>query len=106
MIYGFDGTVFCCVDAATGNRRWREGRYGAGQMLLLADQGVMIVTTEEGQVVLLRCNPERNEELGRFTAITGKAWNHPAIAGGRLYVRSDAEMACLQLGAAGGETSK
>lgn len=96
-LYGFDGTVFCCVDAASGARRWREGRYGAGQVVLLADQGVMIVASEFGQAILLRCNPEKNEELGSVQAISGKAWNHPAIAGGRLYVRSDAEMACLQL---------
>lgn len=96
-VYGFDGTVFCCVDPATGARHWREGHYGAGQVLLLADQGVMIVTTEDGQVILLRCNPQQNEELGRIQAITGKAWNHPALAGDRLYLRSDAEMACVQL---------
>lgn len=97
FLYGFDGTVFCCVDATTGNRQWRDGRYGAGQVLLLADQGVMIVTSEDGQAILLRCNPQRNEELGRVPVITGKAWNHPAIAQDRLYVRSDGEMACLQL---------
>lgn len=101
FIYGFDGTVFCCMDAASGERRWRDGRYGAGQVLLLADQGVMIVSSEDGQAILLRCNPQKNEELGRVQAITGKTWNHPAIAGDRLYVRSDAEMACLQLKAIG-----
>ena len=97
FLYGFDGTVFCCVDANSGNRQWRDGRYGAGQVLLLAEQGVMIVSSEDGQAILLRCNPQRNEELGRTPAITGKAWNHPAIAQDRLYVRSDGEMACLQL---------
>ncbi len=97
FIYGFDGTVFCCVDAASGTRRWRDGRYGAGQVLLLADQGVLIVTSEDGQVILLRCNPDHNEELGRVQAVSGKAWNHPAVAGDRLFVRSDGEMACLQL---------
>src|SRR5262249_20695871 len=66
MIYGFDGTVFCCMEAATGTRRWRDGRYGAGQMLLLEKQGVMIITAEDGQVILLRCNPDHNEELGRL----------------------------------------
>lgn len=97
FIYGFDGPVFCCLDPATGTRRWREGHYGAGQLLLLADQGVMIVASEDGQVILLRCNPQHNEELGRIQVISGKAWNHPALAGDRLYVRSDAEMACIQL---------
>ena len=97
FLYGFDGTVFCCVDAATGTRRWREGHFGAGQVVLLEDQGVLIVSSEDGQAVLLRCNPEKYEELGRLQAISGKAWNHPAIANGCLFVRSDAEMACLQL---------
>ena len=100
FIYGFDGTVFCCVDATTGARRWREGRFGAGQAVVLANQGVLIVLSEDGQVVLLRCNPDRYEELGRLQAISGKAWNHLAVAGNCLYVRSDAEMACLELPAA------
>jgi outer membrane protein assembly factor BamB len=97
FVYGFDGTTFCCVDVSTGARRWRDGHYGAGQVLLLADQGVMIVSSEKGEAILLRCNPEHNEELGRLPAITGKAWNHPALAGDKLYLRSDAEMACVQL---------
>ena len=97
FVYGFDGTVFCCFNAVTGTRTWREGRFGAGQVVALADQGVLIVSTEDGQAVLLRCNPQRYEELGRLQAISGKSWNHPAVAGDRLYLRSDAEMACLQL---------
>ncbi|MDB5357307.1 MAG: repeat-like protein [Phycisphaerales bacterium] len=100
-IYGFDGTVFCCVDASSGERHWRDGRYGAGQVLLLAEQGVMIVTSEDGQAILLRCNPQRSEELGRVPAVTGKTWNHAAVAQDRLYVRSDGEMVCLQLKAVG-----
>jgi outer membrane protein assembly factor BamB len=97
LLYGFDGTVFCCIDASTGKRLWRDGRYGAGQVLMLSEQGVMIITSEDGQAVLLRCNSERLEEMGRLAVITGKTWNHPAIAQNRLYIRSDAEMACVEL---------
>jgi hypothetical protein len=35
--------------------------------------------------------------LGRFEAISGKTWNHPVIARGRLYARNSEEIACYQL---------
>jgi outer membrane protein assembly factor BamB len=97
--YGFDGAMFCCVELEGGKRRWRGGRYGHGQVLLLADQGLLLVVSESGQAVLLRANPDRHEELGRFQAIEGKTWNHPALAQGRLYVRNGEWMACYDLGA-------
>jgi outer membrane protein assembly factor BamB len=99
-LYGFDGSVFCCVDAETGKRHWkqgRQGRYGSGQMLLLADQPVLFVITEAGEAVLVAANPEKLEELGKFQAIEGKTWNHPTIVGDRLYVRNAEEMACYEL---------
>jgi outer membrane protein assembly factor BamB len=95
--YGFDGAVFCCLDLETGVRRWKGGRYGHGQVLLLADQGLLLVTSEKGEAVLLRANPERLEELGRFQALKGKTWNHPVVAHGKLFVRNGAEMACYEL---------
>jgi outer membrane protein assembly factor BamB len=98
-VYGFDAGTFCCLDAATGDRCWREGRYGRGQVMLLADQALLLVLSESGEAVLLAANPRRNEELGRFRALDGKTWNHPVIAHGRLYVRNAEEMACYEVGA-------
>jgi outer membrane protein assembly factor BamB len=95
--YGFDGQVFSCIDLETGQRRWKEGRYGNGQVLLLADQALLLVVSEYGEVILVAANPARHEELGRFQAIQGKTWNHPVIAQGRLYVRNAEEMACYEL---------
>jgi hypothetical protein len=77
------------------------GRYGKGQVLLLADQALLLVLSEEGAAVLLAANRNRHEELGRFQAINGKTWNHPVVAHGRLYVRNGEEMACYELGPAG-----
>ena len=96
-IYGFDGNTFCCVDAQKGQRRWKEGRYNHGQVLLLAEPALLLVISEEGEVILLKANPQEHEEIGRFKAIQGKTWNHPAVAHGRLYVRNGEEMACYQL---------
>jgi outer membrane protein assembly factor BamB len=95
--YGFDGGIFCCIDVETGKRRWKGGRYGHGQVLLLADQGLLLVTSERGEAVLLEASPEAHRELGRFQAVEGKTWNHPAIADGRLYVRNDEQIACYRL---------
>jgi outer membrane protein assembly factor BamB len=95
--FGFDEAVFGCFDAETGKRRWKKGRYGHGQVLLLQDQGLLLVLAETGEVVLLRANPDKHEELCRFQAIEGKTWNHPAVAHSRLYVRNAEEMACYEL---------
>jgi outer membrane protein assembly factor BamB len=95
--YGFDNRIFGCIDLQTGKRRWKEGRYGHGQVLLLADQGLLLVMSESGEAVLLTASPERHEERGRFQAVHGKTWNHPVIAQGRLYVRNAEEMACYEV---------
>ncbi len=102
-VYGLDASILACVDAETGKRKWKGGRYGHGQVLLLPDQRLLIVTGEKGEVALVRADPKGYEELGKFQAIEGKTWNHPAIAQGRLYVRNDEEMACYQLPPAGAE---
>jgi outer membrane protein assembly factor BamB len=95
--YGFDVNIFCCVDLASGKRCWKEGRYGRGQVILLADQGLLVVISETGEAVLLSADPERQHELGRFQALEGKTWNHPVIAHGRLFARNAEEIACYDL---------
>lgn len=97
FIYGFDGGVFCCVDAQDGKRRWRKGRYGHGQVLLLADQSVLLITSETGEAILAEAKPRAFRELAKIQAIAGKTWNHPVVARGCLYVRNDEEIACYRL---------
>lgn len=94
-LYGFDGNVFACVEIASGERRWKRGRYGNGQVLLLADQGLLLILSEKGEVVLVSATSEKHQELARFPAIQGKTWNHPVLAHGRLFVRNAEEAACF-----------
>jgi outer membrane protein assembly factor BamB len=94
-IYGLDENILACVDAATGELKWKGGRYGYGQILLAS--GHIIVLTETGELALVRATPERHEELVRFSAIDGKTWNHPAIVDGILLIRNLQEMAAFDL---------
>jgi outer membrane protein assembly factor BamB len=94
-IYGLDEAILGCVDAATGELKWKGGRYGYGQILLAGDH--IIVLTEDGELVLVKATSEGHRELARFSAIQGKTWNHPVIADGRLLVRNLREMAAFDI---------
>lgn len=94
-LYGLDEGVLACVEAATGEQKWREGRYGYGQ--LLVTQGHLLVLSGDGQVALVKADPNQYSEVNRFRALRGKCWNVPALASGRLLVRNSEEMACYQI---------
>lgn len=95
--FGFDGALFCCLDIATGKRLWKAGRYGRGQVVLLPEQSLLLVLSETGEAILVAANPQQHQELGRFQAVSGKTWNHPVIAHGRLYARNAEEIAAYEL---------
>ena len=79
FVYGLDDGVLTCLDPANGERRWKSGRHGHGQLLLVA--GLLLVQTEEGELVLVDPSPDAYRELTRFAALDGKTWNPPALAG-------------------------
>ena len=94
-IYGLDDGILACVDLTNGRRKWKRGRYGHGQILLVG--GLLLVTAENGEVVLLEPVPDEPRELTRFRAFDHKTWNPPAVAGRYLLVRTDREAACFEL---------
>lgn len=95
FLYGLDEGILACLDARTGEQKWKGGRYGFGQLVLAGDHIVLI--TEEGELVLIKATPDGHRELARFEAISGKTWNNPAISNGILLVRNTTEMAAFRI---------
>ena len=95
-IYGLDEKILACVDVNTGERKWKEGRFGFGQVIL-ASGHLVITSGETGEVVLVKATPDKYTEVARFAAIQGTTWNYPAIADGRLLVRNSSEMAAYDI---------
>jgi outer membrane protein assembly factor BamB len=95
--YGFDHNIVVCVDLETGKKKWKQGRYGFGQMLLLADRDLLLILGEQGELALVDATPKGYREVTRFQALTGKTWNHPVVAHGRLYLRNAEEAAAYEL---------
>jgi outer membrane protein assembly factor BamB len=95
-VYGLDEAILACVNVETGELKWKGGRYGYGQLLLAS--GHLVVLTESGEVVLVKATPASHQEIARFSAISGKTWNVPAIDSGRLFVRNMTELAAYRIG--------
>lgn len=97
FVYGYDGSILCCTDVATGKRKWKRGRYGNGQVLLLPDADQLLVASETGELVLLKTDCDQLVEKAKIKMIDGKTWNHPVVVKDRVFFRNAAQAACFEL---------
>ncbi len=95
FVYGLDEAIMVCLDLQSGKRRWKKGRYGHGQIMLIED--VILVLAENGEAALVEATPDAHRELARFPALEGKTWGHPVLAPPYLLLRNDHEAACYEL---------
>jgi outer membrane protein assembly factor BamB len=94
-VFGLDDGILSCLDLESGQRRWKKGRYGYGQNLLVGD--LLLMVAENGDLALVAADPERFVELARLPGLTGQTWNNPALFGNLLLIRNAEEAACYQL---------
>lgn len=94
-LYGLDDGRLACLDIATGDRLWKDGRFASGQTLLAGNR--VIVQNENGSVHLCAAKPDGFTELAKLDALSSKTWNHPVLAGRFLLVRNDREAVCYEL---------
>ncbi len=95
--YGFDNNILAAINLETGQRVWKGGRYGNGQMVLLKDQDLLLVTSEDGELALVSATPDKYTEVAKIRIFEGKTWTHPVIVRGILLVRNGEEMAAFKL---------
>ncbi len=94
-IYGFSNTIFKCVNADTGEEKWKTRGFGQGTVIY-ADRH-LIVLGENGNLALVEATPEAYREVAQSQVLSGQCWTVPTLSGGKLYLRNHQEMVCLDL---------
>ena len=100
-LYGMDNvggagpiTHLGCLDAATGKLAWKKTRFGKGN--LIAADGKLWISTLRGELVLVAASPKGFRELAR-AEVLGPTRQAPSLAHGKLLLRDDAEIVCLDI---------
>ncbi len=93
--YGLDDGILACMDLQNGKRKWKRGRYGHGQVLLVGEH--LLITSERGELVLVAANPDEFKELAVLPMLDGKTWNVPTLVTPYLLARNSEEAVCLKM---------
>lgn len=88
---------FRAVDFLTGKVRWSSPEPGHAQ--IIAADGKLVLFNDRGEVILARGSADSYDELGRASIFPDEiCWTPPALADGRLYLRTQTRAACIYLG--------
>ena len=94
-VYGIDGSILKCIDAATGAEMWKARGYGQGSLILVGEN--LVLLGARGNVGLVEANPQQFNELGNMEVLAGRSWTVPTFVDGYLFVRNLEEAACIDL---------
>ncbi len=97
FLYGFSGAMLLCLDAKTGDVRWRQ-RTEEGSLIGLG-QNLLMLGRSTGNLHVIRASPDGFSELVRTAVLTPGAFSitGPSVANGRVYIRNLEEIAAFQL---------
>lgn len=86
----------CCVEMKTGETKWSEPGFGAGNVIIAGD--TILALSDKGELVQVEAKPNKYQELARADVLDGKCWSTPVLTGGRIYARSTKEVVCVEAG--------
>ena len=94
-LYGYNGrTVLQCVDAKTGEMKWRTREPGDGFLLLV--NGNLVVQTKVGTLHIGPASPDGWKEIARLDLFKNLSWTNPSFAEGAIFTRSHGEIARVE----------
>ena len=94
-LYGFDNSILKCIEADTGEEQWKTRGFGKGTVIL-AD-GHLIILSDKGKLGLAEATPAGYIEKASAKVLSGLCWTAPTLADGKLYMRNETEMVCLDM---------
>ncbi len=94
-LYGFDNSILKCIEANTGEEQWKSRGFGKGTVIL-AD-GHLIILSDRGKLGLAEATPTGYIEKASTKVMGGLCWTVPTLADGKLYVRNETEMVCVDI---------
>jgi len=98
-VYGSNGdfgpTPFTAVNVKTGEISWRDRSFGKANTLLLGNKAMVL--DEDGQLAVATLAPQKLDVHSKCKVLNSRAWTPPVVAGSRLYVRDQKEIAAFDL---------
>jgi len=91
------GATLHCIETKTGKELWQKpkvGQYHAS--LMRTGNNKLLMLEDSGSLVLVDPSPKEYRELCR-AVVSGPTWAHPALCNGRLYVRDEKELICVEM---------
>jgi outer membrane protein assembly factor BamB len=89
-----------CVDPKTGKVAWEKPALGDFHAALLrcgpAGKERLLMLDDGGELTLFEPDAKEFKPLAK-SKVCGKTWAHPALADGRLYLRDENELICVEL---------
>jgi outer membrane protein assembly factor BamB len=89
-----------CVELKTGKVAWEEKNLGEYHAAIIrcgpAGQEKLLMLDDGGNLTLFEPDAKQFKPLAK-SKVCGKTWAHPALVDGRVYLRDDKELICVEL---------